>query len=221
MSIDYIARHMALMKRWAEKPLHRNHDFIEDGIIDLPRWQKAEKKILLLLKEAYGDYGDLCWLIREEWKGPKYKVWWTASYWLYAIHKLSGKGIPAFPKTEKEFGECVELLLSAAVINIKKSNGKTSSDQEGILRYAQADGDLLAEQISLISPDIIICGYTYDCFSEFWPDKIEKVGDTDLVFKTGNQIVINWWHSANQYPNELCFYALAAVITNAFQAVSK
>lgn len=215
MENDFTEKHSELMKRWSEKTLHKGNDFIEDGIVDLSRWQKSGKKILLLLKEAYGDYGDLCWLIRDEWKGPKYKVWWAASYWLYALHKMSDNYIPAFPKEQKQFDECTEHLLSSAVVNIKKSSGKTSSDYEDVLKYAREDAELLKEQISLINPDIIICGSTFDYFKEFWPDKIDKVGDTEFVFKTGKHILINYWHPANQYHNELCFYALCAIMQNA------
>jgi hypothetical protein len=203
------------MKRWSEKPLHKDSDFIEDGIIDLSHWQKADRKILLLLKEAYGDYGDLCWLIRDEWKGPKYKVWWTASYWLYGLRKMGGGYIPAFPKEQEEFDECKEFLLSAAVVNIKKSRGKSSSDYDDVMKYAREDAELLREQISLINPEIIVCGYTYDYFTEFWQGSIEQVGDTGFVFRTANHILVNYWHPANLYPNELCFYALCAVMKNA------
>jgi len=215
MTESFAEKHVVLMKRWSEKPLHKDNDFIEDGIIDLSRWQNTDKKILLLLKEAYGDYGDLCWLIRDEWKGPKYKVWWTASYWLYALHKMTSGQIPAFPKEQKDFDACTEFLLSAAVVNIKKSNGTSSSDYDDILRYAREDADLLREQISLINPEIIVCGYTYDYFTEFWRGSIEQVGDTGFISRTGNHLLVNYWHPANQYPNELCFYALCAVMASA------
>jgi hypothetical protein len=216
METDYILKHTNLMKKWSEKELHKDKDFIADGIIDIPRWQKAKRKILFLLKEAYDGPYDLCDAIRDEWKGPKYKVWWTASYWLYALQKISNSNIPSFPKEQKQFDECVEYLLSSAVVNIKKSSGKTASDYEDVLKYAREDSRLLKEQISLINPDIILCGYTYDYFCEFWTDKITPVGDTEMVFKTGNHIVINYWHPANrQIPNELSFYALCAIIQNA------
>jgi len=208
-------KHQELMNRWKAKDFHKGKKFIEDGIIDLSRWEATDRKILFLLKEAYGDYGDLCSLIRDEWKGPKYKVWWTASYWLYALRKLSGKTIPPFPKEKGQFDECIEYLLSSAVVNIKKSNGKTASSVEDLEKYVKEDRDLLREQIALIDPTIILCGYTFDQFKEIWPDRVMPVGGTEFIFQAGKHLVINWWHPANQYPNNLCYYALCAVVQEA------
>jgi hypothetical protein len=208
-------KHEDLMNRWKAKDLHKGKEFIEDGIIDLNRWEAADRKILFLLKEAYGDYGDLCWLIRDEWKGPKYKVWWTASYWLYALRKLSGKTIPPFPKEKAQCDECVEYLLSSAVVNIKKSDGQTASSVEDLDKYIKEDRGFLQEQIGLIDPTIILCGYTFDQFKEIWSGSVEPLGGTEVIFRAGKQLVINWWHPANKYPNELCYYALCAVIQEA------
>jgi hypothetical protein len=119
--------------------------------------------------------------------------------------------IPLFPQEKKQEDECVEYLLSSAAIDIKKSDGKKSSDHEDILKYAREDGELLREQISLITPDIILCGGTFKYFKEFWSDR-EPVGETGYVYKTGNYIVIDYWHPANRYPNKLCFYALCAIL---------
>lgn len=208
-------KHQDLMSRWKAKGLHEGKDFIEDGIIEANRWEVADRKILLLLKEAYGDYGDLCSRIRDKWDGPKYKVWRTASYWLYALQKMSGKTIPSFPNGDEQIDECVEYLLSAAVINIKKSSGKNSSSSADLTNYVTQDGDLLREQIELIDPTIILCGYTFSHFKEIWPDQVKPVGGSENVFMAGKHLVIDWWHPANRYPNRLCYYALCAVVQEA------
>jgi hypothetical protein len=38
-----------LFKECEEKPLHKDTVFIRDGIIDIERWQKTDKKIVFLL----------------------------------------------------------------------------------------------------------------------------------------------------------------------------
>jgi hypothetical protein len=213
MEVIYTNKHNDLMERWMTKIFHQDKKFIKDGIIDILRWQDADRKIMLLLKEAYGDYGDLCSLIKDEWKGPKYKMWWTASYWLYALTKSSKNYIPPFPREQKQFEECIKYLLSSAVVNIKKSGGETSSNHEDLLKYVREDGNLLKEQISLINPGIIICGYTFDYLKEIWSGNITPVGDSNRIFTTSeNHIIIDWWHPANQYPDDLCYYALCAII---------
>jgi len=215
MESDYLEKHNKLMKRWSKRYLHKNNIFIQDGIIDISRWQKSKRKILILLKEAYGDIGDLCSLIRDEWEGPKYKLWWSTSYWLYALQKISANSTPPFPTKQEQFDECSEFLLSASVVNIKKSDGKSSSDTEDILEYAKKDKKLLEEQISLINPEIILCGNTSEYFWQYWPDEIKQIGNTGYVFKTGNYIIIDYWHPANQFPDVLCYYALCAIIQDA------
>jgi hypothetical protein len=212
MTSFYSRKHQELMNRWKAKGLHINQEFIEDGIIDLNRWEATNRKVLVLLKEAYGGYGDLCSWIRDEWKGPKYKLWWTASYWLYALQKLSGKNIPPFPKEKGQFDECVDFLLSSAVVNIKKSKGETTSSAKDLEKYVMEDHDLLWEQIELIDPTIILCGYTFDQFRLIWRDNVLPVGKTDFIFRAGKYLVINWWHPANRYPDELCYYTLCAVL---------
>lgn len=215
MSDDVMSQHAALMKRWSKKPIHKGNNFIEDGIIDLARWQKADRKILFLLKEAYGDYENLCWLIKDEWNGPKYKTWKTVSYWLYGLRKMQPDSIPAFPKKQSEIDECNEFLLSSAVVNVKKSKGTSSSDYDDIMKYTEEDADLLREQILLINPEIIVCGYTFDFFEKFWRESITPVGDTEFVSRTHNHIIVNFWHPANHYPDDMCYYALCAVMKNA------
>src|SRR2546425_11409725 len=94
-----------LLSSWSVREHHRGKGFISDGIIDPTRWAGARRKVLLLLKEAYGepesaDDWDLRDVIREEWQGPKYKIWWTAASWCYAALNLVPQ-IPAFPSAEE------------------------------------------------------------------------------------------------------------------------
>ncbi|MBL7084446.1 MAG: hypothetical protein ISS41_12560 [Candidatus Aminicenantes bacterium] len=128
---------------------------------------------------------------------------------------MSDKSIPPFPNKKEQHDECVEFLLSSAVVNIKKSDGKTSSSHEDLEKYVIEDRSMIMEQLSLIDPKIILCGYTFDHFKEIWSGEIKPVGNTEFIFQAQNHIVIDWWHPANQYPNELCYYALCAVVQEA------
>ncbi len=72
--------HEELLEKWACRPHHSKKTFIKDGIIDNTRWFNAKRKVLFMLKEAYGDKDseesyDLRAKIREEWRGPKYNLW--------------------------------------------------------------------------------------------------------------------------------------------------
>lgn len=221
MESNYYQEHRKLMDRWKSKEPHKGKWFIEDGIIDFDRWEYADVKIMLFLKEAYKEdddiFDNICSLIRNRWDGPKYKIWWTVSYWLYALQKLFKNGeIPSLPSNETEYKECREYLLSSAVVEIKKSDGEKTSSYEDLEEYIKKDKELLREQIDLINPQIIICGYTFGHFKKLWSGKdIEPFGKTGLVYKVGKYFVIDWWHPANQYPNKLCYYALCSVVQEA------
>ncbi len=154
---------------------------------------------------------DLCGKIRDEWQGPKYKVWWTASYWAYVAHRLACGEAAPFP--DKEEDRCREALLGSATINIKKSMGRSASDLGELEDYAARDKDLLREQVRLITPEIVICGYTWDILHKHcWPEA-EQVHD--LVWKAEGYTFIDFWHPANQYPDRLCYYALGRLLSAA------
>ena len=53
-----------------------------------------------------------------------------------------------------------DYLKQIAVINVKKSGGKPSSDMDSIYAYAAFDKSQFIEQPELCDPTIIICGYT-------------------------------------------------------------
>ncbi len=219
---NYSNASIELFKEWKEKEIHKKSIFIEDGIIEKDRWfnpKNQDKKILFFLKEAYGgeENWDLCSEIREEWKGPKYKIWWTVSYWAYAIQELfKGKRPVHFSEIESQ--KCSDYLLSSAIVNVKKSSGKSSSTVDNLAKYAMEDKTLLLKQIDLINPDIILCGYT----KEYLPLEADKVENTDFIYKTKSGIlIIDFWHPANQYPDNLCFYGLCYVLSNYIDSIQK
>ena len=129
--------HERLLAEWQERPHHKDEVFISDGMIDPERWEESSKRrILFLLKEAYdepdsSESWDLCSLIRDVWKGPKYKLWLTAAYWAYALQQYDCSRIPSFPTYDSVWGDSGEkpreALLCSSVVNIKKSRGRSSS----------------------------------------------------------------------------------------------
>lgn len=208
--------HEGLMKDWAASPRHSGQCFIRDGIIDADRWSRAPRKLLFVLREAYGDATDtegwdLRVAIREEWDGPKYKIWWTVAYWAYALHRASADRLPPLPVDDSAFAAAREALLSSAAINIKKSGGKSSSDLDDLASYVNSDGRYILRQIDLIAPEILICGNVWSLIRGLWPDARQVY---DRVWVAGGRTVVDFWHPANQFPNGLNYYALAALLQN-------
>ena len=208
-----------LLDQWESKLLHKNKCFIKDGIIDQKRWIKAPRKILFINKEAHDgknpdSYGfDLRDLILNTWKGrPTQGTYKVVATWAYALHYASTDPMAQFPRWDKiDQDEQCEALLSCAVINIKKSGGKTTSSHDDLEAYVKEDGILIKKQIDLINPEIIVCGHVWYLIKELWKTPVEVYNE---VLKTEGRIIIDFWHPSSWDPEEMKYYALAALIQN-------
>jgi hypothetical protein len=160
-----------------------------------------------LLKEAYGDQRDLCEEFRS-WGGPQYNIWWNASYYALAVQVASNRHLPAFPGSEI----AAEAFLSSAVINIKKSGGKSKSDSDELLRYARRDRALLLEQVRLIRPDVVVSGNVWNCIEHLWPG-VEQI--YDLAWSADGMLFLDLWHPAARFSHQLNYYAIAALVRGA------
>lgn len=202
---------------WRNTDLHKGKHFIIDGIIDHESWKHANLKILFLAKEAYGEITDLCEFLRDE--GPV-RSWNTVVDWTYAINKIfETVSIPDFrPGQEFDLDEnWNKWLRKVAVVNIKKSGGTAISDNENLMKYANEDACFLREQIDWINPDIIFCCYTYTpgFYNMIYPNSnTNKISAWCFHHKLNGKtrLIIDFWHFANQYPNEMVYYALCAIL---------
>jgi hypothetical protein len=202
--------HETLLSEWGCQSHHADKGFIRDGIIDPNKWAAASRKVLLILKEAYDEPGvtegfDLRTVIREKWEGPKYNIRWKAAYWCLGAH--STVGFPELPSDDAGYSAASEALLSSAVTNVKKSNGRTESSDEEIKDYGQRDGTFLKGQVELINPRIVICGSTWPAIKHLWPQAVKVF---DLVWKADDRLIVDFWHPANQFPNKLNYYSLVS-----------
>jgi hypothetical protein len=119
-------------------------------------------------------------------------------------------GRPFLPDRKVEYDKAVEALRSSAVVNIKKSKGKTTSALEDIERYARRDKPSIQQQIELIKPDVVICGNTWQFVENWWPDKKSIY---DGTWKVRQVVFIDFWHpSAFRVSEDLKYYALAAML---------
>jgi len=215
----------ALFKEWKESKRHAGGNFIEDGVIDKNKWEQSKLKVLFLLKEAYktDNWGkekplNLCNHIRE-WEGPKYKIWHTVSQWAYGLHKLDEtRDVVLFPEEEKDKDQIKtglrDALFASAVVNIKKSEGNSTSDDVDLLAYVEDDWDRILQQIKLINPHIIICGNTWSNIVKKHLDKnnLKYVKTSEWVYEYDGLIFVDFWHPANHYPNKLNYYALCTAV---------
>ena len=209
--------HQAVLKMWRARPPHDTETFVSDGPIDPNRWSEIEPRVLFLAKEAHWeDRPDETWdlpkLIREEWKGPRKKLWWTLGYWAYGIQRLTSGPIPSNPKDGQFWNEVTESVLASAIVNIKKSRGRSSSSDDDLRKYAQKDGDLLKQQVACLSPHIVVCCRTWDLVRNLWPNATQI---SERVHNIDGMRVLDFWHPANRYPDVMNYYTVTVLLHRA------
>jgi hypothetical protein len=128
-------------------------------------------------------------------------------------HHGSRAYVPAFsdlPAKKDRKGS----LLASAVVNVKKSKGKKSSNLVEIENYAKKDKEWIRQQVAMIRPDIVICGGTFRAFEILWGSEAKPVYDL-RVYRVGDRFFVDFWHHpASQFPKRLKYYGLAALLQN-------
>lgn len=153
---------------------HKNV-FISDGIVNEIIWNnQGGKKILYVLKEAYGESQDWNlteWLLRAK---PSSSVWKRVIEWTYGIQNTTAERIAKYLPDIYEHN--LELFNNIAILNLKKSGGKSSSNYKEIETYALSDKAEIKKQISIIDPDIIVCGATFSALNLVYDGEIRPEG---------------------------------------------
>lgn len=217
-----------LFESWKKKEKHLGKIFNSDGIICEEEWKKQDKKILFILKEAYhrdikivSDY-DLAGDLRET--GPWSTMWYRIAEWAYGMINTTSEHIKPYKKLTRF--ERKSYVSKVAVMNIKKSDGKSKSNNEDIIQYAEYDAEEILREIEIINPDIIVCGYTIGPLNS----ALKKMDPTFIPFKSNkettsenyhyvwkNRIVIDYYHPANRYPALMSYYGLMGCYIDALR----
>ena len=196
---------------WREK--YPDSVLITDGIIDTELWKNSKIKILFLLKEAYGKKRHLPDYINQS--KAKGRTFIPLAQWAYAIQEITKKKkLSIFSKNKSIINPP---LLSSAVINIKKVNGKKSSDNKDLVKYVNENWEEIKKQINTINPDIIVCGNTWSLIHSKLQDSTVI---SDRVYKTDNYIFIDFWHPANRTSNIMNYYALSAIYLQYIETIN-
>lgn len=148
---------------------------IYDGVVNEEKYNKQDLKIAFLLKEVNDeDSKGNCSLV--EWLGSlktKYKenswenkkeekswqnTWLNVCYWCEILKNLNAKFKDAYDTYNKKITDLLENLDDIAVVNIKKTNGKGSSDYQELEDAIRLYGDVTIKEIEeLIQPRLVIC----------------------------------------------------------------
>lgn len=219
----------ALMQEMATE--HRKmgwSNFISDGAVNPDVYETSKPKIAFFLKEAYSKSDDGGWSLTN-WlnNGAMTRMWGAVAEWTYGIKNTTATSILPKPSLSNE--EKTELLKSVAIVNVKKSNGNVSSDYTDLLRYAETDCTYLKQELDLLSPDIIVCGNNSSLLRLLYGASIrngkvtsEGIIDADFMRENGyafagKQIIIDYYHPANQYPAMLNYYTVCSLYQQALK----
>jgi len=211
--VKYNEEHEDLLKQWDNLSKKNNHYpsdeenplrnvFISDGIAYPEIWFKNEIRPLFVLKEAYDSSGN-----KEPWNEVKEfiveakhepikgtsKTWKKLCLWSHNIFEAPIEQVVYWDD---------KYLKQIAVINIKKYGGRNPSENNDLEWHAGEYAKKIYQQIALIKPTVIICGYTGWLLDIVWKEtgKGEKIrtspkGRLHLV-KTEdiNAVLIDFWH---------------------------
>jgi uracil-DNA glycosylase len=86
---------------------------------------------------------------------------------LYAISFAVQQPLRSFDGTNNDWEIARNYFLESAVINIKKTQGESKSDDKDLHNLSKKNKSLLAEQVALLSPDVVICGGTMRYVANF------------------------------------------------------
>ena len=203
-------------------------NFISDGAVNADIYKRSYPKIAFFLKEAYSENCDGDWSLTERLNnGAMTKMWGTVAEWVYGIRNTTETDIPKKPQLSAE--EKTALLRTVAVVNVKKSDGKKCSDYTDLLRYAEEDRAWLKKELDLLAPDIIVCGNNSSLLRLLYGAKVngQKVSSGGLIDAefmrdhgyafVGTQIIIDYYHPANQYPAILNYYTVCSLYQQALK----
>lgn len=207
-----LGRQNVIFEHWRQRPPHSERtDFVTDGPVDPDRWRDALRRVLFLTKEAYGGGGDLAGWMRE--KGPSRNFSWQIGYWNYGVQRLEPCCLPPNPYPKRAWEKVRDAFMESAVVNIKKSNGQRSSNNEDLRWYVERDWRLIKKQVKCLCPDVVICCSNWRLVKDhLWPTAELT---SERVWRSGGLWLVDYWHPSNHYPTPMKYYCLMALLQQA------
>lgn len=201
-----------LFDRWEKKHKEAGYErFIRDGIVDENWWLQEQTlpKICYFLKEARTKEEHYV-LVQDLYKHEPWRLWQRVAVWSQAIYAACG-GVREYEE-EVIKRNSHEAIRQCSVVNIKKSNGMNKSDEADLLKYLSEDYKELKEELEIINPDVIVCGYTFGMLRKVLKDELDadRTGDVMYGFWK-DKLVIDYYHPACHYPNRVNYYALMSI----------
>lgn len=143
-----------LFDEW--RKLNPDLNLIPDGAADPDAYCSSDPKVIFLLKDANADK-DAVWDLRDFLRdGKQSRTWDVITCWVMGIRNLT-KDIPWVEVAGISQENHPEVLKSIVGINLKKTAGAGTTNEDDLYAHAQRDKDFLRRQIALYSADLIVC----------------------------------------------------------------
>lgn len=209
-----------LFDEWSKK----REELSSDGIIDEQSYLESKPKLLFLLKEVNSNIGfDLKQFVKD---GGRPQTWDNIARWIYGIRSLDKEFEWKELENINTEEQRQELFKSICVMNLKKSPGGHTTDNNKLWEIASEDKEFLNRQFNiyfenpLIRPELIIaCGsatsYTFNELIHI-PDasewKMTSRGICYYEYNNGNGFFIRYSHPEARVQHNLLYYGLVDAI---------
>jgi hypothetical protein len=168
-----------LFRRWRSRYALGAGNFICDGNIGSDRdWNDARLKVLFITKECNDPKGeqsgnnyDLRELFRNShlYSFNRKRFEHNLGRWAYGLQRCRSNCAPPFGEADIPANR-LSGLCASAVLNLKKLAGGAAANTAEIKRHVHFDKDFIIEQISILSPSVVVCGGTHKLVNLLVPD---------------------------------------------------
>ncbi len=196
-----------LFIEWKSTHSDLNNAFSHDGIIDESKYERAQKKILVITKESNN----------PEQSEEDYRFWWKDGLKYNFSHRIAEWSfgiLKSFPTLESMTeADCLESIQQIAFMNLKKLAGGSSVNEEEFKQYIKRDRDFIVRQIAIIEPEIIVSGIGYDDYWKIiYPDIELKPSGYDItIAKYDNMKIVSYYHPSYRVPKAMLYALLKEV----------
>ena len=135
----------------------REKVIVRDGVVNEKAYLASGRKLLFLLKEANSPEAKESWDLRDFVKDTdRAYTWANVARWILGIREIE-KNLMWSDVVKRAWSERESLLSSVVVMNVKKTPGRSSSDEADLRSWAVTHRDFLQKQFSLYNPDLVVC----------------------------------------------------------------
>ena len=211
---DLVIKETELFAEWAAS----RPNFSPDGLINPNQYLQSKPRILFVLKEPNTknrEAIDLKNFIKNGSYGRR-STWDNITRWIHGIRNLEKEF--SWKELNKKFltvEKKMEILQTACYMNLKKSPGGYTSNEENLWTIAENDKRYLNRQLNLYEPELVIsCGQVVtEILIEIIDDLKEKkwfiTSRGIRYFKFGeNRIFIAFAHPEARIGDHILYYSL-------------